>query len=121
MRRFGKAGLLGLFVGLSVALVADRHATGQASSDDGAGSGSSEGFNPFTLTDPGPGATPFEALSPAEQDDVNAQAETSETNCGANVQMAFAHATEEEAERARAEIAARSVGMEGAEQDGVVP
>lgn len=121
MRKASGTVMLGLVVGFSVALVADRHATGQASPDDGASSDSSQGFDPFVLTDPGPGAIQYDQLTPEEQADVDAQAEASENSSGANVQTALANATAQEAARARAEIAARTIGMEGAGDEGVVP
>jgi hypothetical protein len=75
-------------------------------------------FEPYPL---GPGAIPYEQLGAAERTAVDQIQETVETGQQPSSYAVFARATAQTRARAEADLATRELGLEGADEDGVVP
>lgn len=75
-------------------------------------------FAPYPL---GPDAISYEQMSPSQQDEVDAVQATTDAAQTADSVASFARATADTVGRAKAEIAARSVGLSGTEEDAVIP
>ncbi len=80
-----------------------------------------EVLDPFVLHPTGEGAIAYDDLSPAEQEAVMNAAERAELDSGDAVHQAYSVATGEAVTRTDAEIAARELGLEGFDGEGVVP
>jgi hypothetical protein len=110
----GGAGLAGILAGLIVVgrspvALGDTAATTTPPND------------PFSPPPPGPGTIPYDQLSPAGQADIDQIQQTIELGQPASSYAAFSAATDQAVIDSQAEIAARQVGLESTEQDGVVP
>jgi hypothetical protein len=79
------------------------------------------GRPPFTLYPTEPGAIPFDALSPADQEIVMRQAEMADLNSGPDVTAAWSTYTRHAAAEAKVKRAAYQAGMTGFENVGVEP
>jgi hypothetical protein len=75
-------------------------------------------FEPYAL---GPGAIPYEAMSTRQQDEVDTIQANTDFGQKADGVASLTRATAETNARAKAEVSARTVGLESTEQDGVVP
>jgi hypothetical protein len=121
----GGAGLAGVVV-LLLAGQSSRVAGQPTSSDQPAGAGPAttapiddpEPGQPYGL---GPNAIPYEAQPEAEQDNLDRMYDRLEANQPAASHEAFARAADQAVIEAQAMIASRHVGLEGVENQGVVP
>ena len=119
----------GIFTICAVALVVGQSgivqgdptsATNPTTSENGA-------VDPESLRDPntayplGPGAIPYDQLTAADRASVDLIQETTETSQPDSSYQGWATVTTLVGEQAEAEIAARAIGLEGTEQDGVMP
>jgi len=69
----------------------------------------------------GPNPIPYEAQPAAEQDNIDTVYETLQANQPASSHQAFARAVDQTVIESQGQIAARHVGLEGVEEQGVVP
>jgi hypothetical protein len=73
------------------------------------------------LYDLGPNAIPYEKQPTEEQDNIDRVAEKLEADHPASSSDAWARAADQALVQAQAEIASRHVGLEGVDEQGVVP
>lgn len=116
----GGAGLAGTIITLSIVGWSGRVA-GEPTNTDAVATPPIDDPEPGQPYGLGPNAIPYEAQPESEQDNLDRVYDKLEENQPAASHEAFARAADQAVIEARAVISARHVGLEGVEEQGVVP